>query len=188
MSATSKQLELFPSVELLPSVEPFPYLDLDRLAGLTRGVLDYDAVEFFANGHCASMALALHALTGWPIFSNFGHAFVKSPGGWLDAAGLRHLRKLRETCREYAQWRYDWDDPDREHDYCFRVTADDLHYAQDHLELVMPFAEAVLDRYFRPTTAPRDEGGDTEGDLQIPTQLCFSEAAPFQRPTERDLF
>jgi|SRR5579884_2380163 len=125
-----------------------PYLSKKELQHLTPGVLDDAAAEFFANGHCASMALALHHLTGWPIygFSPKGglaqhythHAVVKSPFGFLDAKGLHAL----EAWRHARGFEHD--------DYrIVQLNQCDLHYAWRNLRLVYPFAEDLLDRYFR---------------------------------------
>jgi predicted alpha/beta hydrolase len=118
----------------------------EQIAHLEPGVLDHRAVHFFASGHCASMALAIHKLTGWPLVSlspSFGlrqagywsHAAVKSPLGLFDASGPF-------TATQWARWQHlEWDD--------FRQSElADLPDARKHLELVIPFAEALLDRYF----------------------------------------
>jgi len=108
-----------------------PYLNPADMAGLTPGVLDEAAVEFFANGHCASMALALHRLTGWQIVRMrplWTHAVVRCQyGRLLDARG---------PLPELDQWALS------------DLSPAAMLYAEEHLDLVMPFAKAVLERHF----------------------------------------
>lgn len=122
------------------------YLRRQDMQHLTPGVLDDAAVNFFANGRCASMALALHQLTDWPMIGLFpkvgllssgysSHGAVLSPLGLFDASGPF-------TAKQWADWNgLEWDDYHYIHLY-------DIHYARKHLEFVIPFAEALLNRYF----------------------------------------
>jgi hypothetical protein len=123
-----------------------PYLKPEDLAGLRPGVLDEAAIDVFTNGRCASMALALHKLTGWEVYSFVplgcfyqdhripAHAVVDSPKGLLHAAGFITLKEW--TTRHNL-------DSDN-----YRVCLDKLSYAEENLNLVMPFARAVLQKYF----------------------------------------
>jgi|SRR5579862_5360330 len=123
-----------------------PYLKPEDLVGLHPGVLDKAAVDFFTNGRCASMALALHKLTGWEVCSFVplecfyqdnrvpAHAVVHSPKGFLHAAGFIKL----------SEWTalHKLDNRD------YRVCIDAFSYAEENVALVMPFARAVLKKYF----------------------------------------
>ena len=122
------------------------YLLPEQIRHLEPGVLDNRAVHFFANGHCASMALAIHQLTGWPMVAlrpsiglrnagYVGHAAVRSPIGLLDATGPF-------SPGQWADWQgLEYDD--------YRCsTVEDFPYARPHIELVIPFAQALLKRYF----------------------------------------
>ena len=128
---------------------PKPYLAAEELAGLTPGVLDEAAVDFFANGHCASMALALHRRSGWDIvcfevLDQSGHAVVHSPLGYLDARGIITVEQFaagRELAASAVRVTFHW-------------LTQPLYYAEENLELVMPFARAVLMRFF-PIEFPR---------------------------------
>jgi hypothetical protein len=122
------------------------YLTPEDVAGLHPGVLDEVAVDLFTNGRCASMALALHRLTGWEACSFVplgcfyhdnrfpAHAVVDSPKGFLHASGFITLK--------------DWARLHNLHDDGYRVCLDNLAYAEENLDLAMPFAKAVLERYF----------------------------------------
>jgi hypothetical protein len=135
------------------------YLSAEVMAGLTPGVLDAAAVEFFTCGRCAALALALHRITGWPLVrlsqivdDDWFHIVVNSPIGYLDITGPVSFREWRG-----AHWPQ-VDDPRQRLLPTFLggtwkacpIEADDLNldYAEDNLELVMPFAKAVLERYF----------------------------------------
>src|ERR1700722_18927887 len=141
-----------------------PYLTAEDMnsAGLRPGVLDDAAVDFFANGHCASMALALHKLTEWPVVllepyppSLLGHGYwshscVQSPLGLLDAHGPFTVKEwMGYQDLESGDW---------------RSGTSDLDYAEANLELVIPLAKAVLERYFpgvrlvKPSAAHPQEG------------------------------
>ena len=151
-----------------------PYLSPEELQHLTPGVLDDAAAEFFANGHCASMALALHEITGWPLVSldveqecddedgNWqsvkvsGHGVVLSPLGFLDAKGPG---ALEDWARHHHL--------DRHSEYRVSI-AHDYPYARPNLEFVFPFAEALLRKYF-PDYTPQQ--------LKTPVQLKFYFAA-----------
>jgi hypothetical protein len=58
-----------------------------------RNSFDEEAY-FGSDGHCCAVALALHGLTGWPLYelwtpgNSVGHVVVRSPLGYLDAWGL----------------------------------------------------------------------------------------------------
>ena len=147
-----------------------PYLSPEEMQHLTPGVLDDAAAEFFANGHCASMALALHEITGWPLVSmdvvqesddddgNFriartgGHGVVLSPLGFLDALGPG---ALEGWARNHSLDRHSEYRVNLEHDYL---------YARQNIDLVFPFAEALLRKYF-PDFTPQQ--------LKRPIQLTF---------------
>ena len=124
-----------------------PYLSSNEMRHLVPGVLDSAAIDFFVNGHCASMALALHELTGWQLISlmpryalrkagYWGHAAVNSSLGLLDARGLF-------TAEEWLRGQdLEWDDINY-------AKVHDLPYARKNLELVIPFATALLDKHFQ---------------------------------------
>jgi hypothetical protein len=119
-----------------------PYLLPQDLDHLVPGVLDEAAVNFFSNGHCASMALAIHRLTGWEI-AHFrplcgcypGHAVVVPERGcYADAEGPGAWFRYQSTRGDKFFTRF--------------LQISEIEYALPHLELVFPFARAVLDRYF----------------------------------------
>src|SRR5438093_1727877 len=91
-----------------------PYLSPGELWHIKPCALDDAAVEFFVNGHCASMALALHELTGWPMFGlkpkprkcpecghtmeECSHAVVEPERGcYVDAEGPGAWFRYRES-------------------------------------------------------------------------------------------
>lgn len=79
---------------------------------VTPGVIDYDAIEAFTEGHCASLAYAIHQETGWDMMlftyrgapRQYGHAMhmaVLHPSGdIIDIEGRDSRRVYRE--RWYA--------------------------------------------------------------------------------------
>lgn len=121
---------------------------------------DFDEHEYFPQphgaGHCCAIGLALHQLTGWPLFSltfddelemgydpcheatpTYAHVMVLSPRGFVDLNGPK-VFAMGESCRLEA------------------VTAESIeqNYLRDNerrrvnLNLAVPVAEAVLARYF----------------------------------------
>jgi hypothetical protein len=145
------------------------------MAGLTPGVLDEAAVEFFANGHCASMALALHWLTGWDVVcfdvpSQQGHAMVHSPLGYLDASGI-------VTVEGFANGR-----ALRSKSEVLIHKGDSCEFAEQNLQLAMPFARALLNRYFywRPLEVNLGEPSSMQECLWIPKILTWSQPSASQ--------
>jgi hypothetical protein len=142
-------------------------IDLDTFDQRT-----YFPVKTF--GHCVPIALALHRITGWPLFvlkpdfewmRNYQvtdqHAVVLSPLGYLDVYGphaeewvWRSLGLDSVTEIEEIPWtaRALEDNYLNEHD-SFNNAYLDAHpeEAEDpriNLELAIPVAEAILARYF----------------------------------------
>ena len=66
---------------------------------MTAGKLDRKAKVVFTRGHCHSLALAVHKLTGWQIYGladdegDYIHIMVKTPKGYLDVMGLEADRR-----------------------------------------------------------------------------------------------
>ena len=169
----------------------FDYIDVERLNTLNSNVLNDDAVDFFARGHCASMALALHILTGWPIvgveWRNGRHAVVDSPLGWFDADGP-HARERwsRDSFRFRLKEGFDLDAPDPFEPRAYPLTVDDLLFLTGkNLDLVFPFAQALLERYFSPTTAPMNDDYDYE-DHDEPKQRWLWRSDPNRWPWARE--
>jgi hypothetical protein len=106
-----------------------------------------DAVRVFMEGYCYPMAWALHRLTGWPIYvlplisdwydCEVIHAVVESPEGYADVLGPG--AKERWEQKFYAE-------------QCtpFPIEVKDIeaNWHISDLEMTLPFARAVLDRYF----------------------------------------
>jgi hypothetical protein len=76
-----------------------PEIDLD----------DFDEHEYFPawyHGNCIAIALALHQLTKWPLYTlrtpSSGHAVVLSPLGYFDGGGPNALDRFKKmVCSEY---------------------------------------------------------------------------------------
>jgi hypothetical protein len=140
----------------------------------------FDAYAYFpvdAVGHCAAIALALNQLTGWPIYSlrrfdeaiteSPRHAVVLSPLGYFDLGGLDAKRRFEA----YLKARYDLDHEFIECDVVRRsaeqLTREYLHVTTDagpdqedvgrvNLDLAIPVAQALLDRYFPNFNSPTE--------------------------------
>lgn len=72
---------------------------------VTPGVVDDHARELFLYAQCQMLALALHEMTGWPLWVAeqrlrsgtwaWAHVAVQTPAGlWLDIEGLRDGREV----------------------------------------------------------------------------------------------
>lgn len=69
----------------------------DRLT-IKKNVIDEKAVQLYSNGHCHSLAIAIHRATGWPMVGFFKrgesspkHVAILLPDERiLDIEGVRH--------------------------------------------------------------------------------------------------
>lgn len=117
-----------------------------------QGLIDHEAHRLFNEGHCHSLAFALHKLTNWPIFGAVydfednlpGHTLVLSPEGWLDIDGLHDVaywddcRRLNES--HFKAW---LPKPGQESGFYFPA----------NVEMAMPYAKTLLRLYFGPESA-----------------------------------
>jgi len=124
-------------------VEEHPYLSPEELNHLTPGVLDDAAVEFFVNGHCSSMALAIHLLTRWklvrfiPSDCDYAHDAIEvGRGCYLDAEGIGAWFRYQAHHGSFVTIRSGW--PGRYWSH-WRIL--------ENIGLVLPWAELVLDRH-----------------------------------------
>ena len=103
------------------------------------GIVDSNAVTAFTQGQCHAFALALHEISGWPIFGRFAirddlggtpeHCIVKSPKGYVDIQGLgadtRHRGHLKKvTCAQVLGFQ-------------------NIDYMEPDVEVARPFAEQI---------------------------------------------
>jgi hypothetical protein len=115
---------------------------------LEPGVLDEGARVTFTNGHCHSLALAIHRLTGWAIcgadyatddFEGYehvpNHVFIQRPDGeYLDVTGVFDPGE---------QWGWDVEEIDPE-----RVEGNfEDCYLAERADDARPWAEAVIAAY-----------------------------------------
>lgn len=112
---------------------------------LEPGVIDDQARIVFGRGHCHSLALAIHELTGWPLAGMYdfhgtlSHVLVWMPDGMLlDVNGVRTEEEVNTTLG----------DPD---DYVCELTEDDIELEvewnnlfEPMVEEAKPFAKALL--------------------------------------------
>jgi hypothetical protein len=121
-------------------------------------MIDLDQVDpiayFGSDGNCMSIALALHLITGWPIYRvrqhkdpavKVGHVFVKSPKGYLDFGGLgaeRHWSDEPSEIRSAHDWAaFDGLEESESREPGVRGT-------RLTVELAIPLAKALLERHF----------------------------------------
>lgn len=66
-------------------------------------MFDQDTIIYYTEGHCHSLALAIHNITGWTVYhSDYMHAFVRTPCEmYLDIVGLQYDTDLY---REWGGW------------------------------------------------------------------------------------
>lgn len=109
------------------------------------GVIDYNATKVFTNGHCHSLALAIHKLTRWPI-KGIG---LEEEDDYPDSPG--HCINYIPEQRKYIDIKGIRKTPhDRYKVLNSRVTvsavANFRNYLESDIELAMPFAKALLKR------------------------------------------
>jgi hypothetical protein len=146
-------------------------------------VIDFDTFDQYQyfptyyHGNCIAIALALHRLTGWPLYSLYavaderfvaGHAVGLSPRGFFDLYGFysekqfmdyvllsRHpadivsvrVHSIEETVEDIRdQYLSRRDHLDIENH--FEGLQDRPHDAELNLEMAIPVAEALLQRYW----------------------------------------
>lgn len=112
------------------------------------GVIDAEAKYAFTRGHCHSLALALHKITGWPLvglFPEFNpyiptHIVVRSPRGLLDIEGLgADLEWVgRRACNAV----------DMTEASVARLYAEPDCYLEPEIDVAMPFAQRLLELHF----------------------------------------
>lgn len=160
-----------------------PEIDLDDFN-------EHDYFPAWYTGNCIAIALALHQLTGWPLYTlrvpGGGHAVVKSPLGYFDRCGPGALEAFKQAiCDQYKRQLEDEAEADevlgRERRLSSRmerafftnpdgvqvtispVTVEELRdqylrrrdttgiedwEVYRNLELAIPLAQAVLERYW----------------------------------------
>lgn len=116
---------------------------------LTPGVIDRNAKLCFTRGHCHSFALAVHKLTGWPLYGLQSaylraagdtpyHVVVKMPDGdFMDIGGGAALERWEQHYIDHIPFPYT---AKQVMNFC---KAD---YKLHEVEAAMPFAQEVLKR------------------------------------------
>jgi len=106
---------------------------LETRSGITR-----DAKTVFTRGQCHSLAVALHDLTQWPLYSIGGtpdspdHILVKTPKGFVDIQGLNAEKPYY---------------PDRPRPINRDEVFEFDYYKPCEPELATPYARMILRRY-----------------------------------------
>lgn len=104
------------------------------------GAVDYNAVRVFTRGHCHSFALALHKLTGWPMFgigctpNSPSHCVVYCPqlDEYIDIEGAGVKERWADQF---------------ERQFCALEAGqipDLIGYREPDVESALPFAKTVL--------------------------------------------
>jgi hypothetical protein len=111
-----------------------------------KGEIDHKAELVFHGGHCHSLALALHMITGWPLFGLKGdpndpkdieHVLIESPKGFLDVNGLNFEAPYDKQCIV----------PMKAEDVESETWQSNMGYLTPEPEKALPFAINLLNRY-----------------------------------------
>jgi hypothetical protein len=126
------------------SVNIWNFGDVNKIKIHKNGTINKNAVRAYKNGQCHSLALAIHFLTGWPIYgiadesnspADPGHVVVKNPknGGFVDIEGYGAL----------GRWRKKWGPVTIHYLTTKQVETLDT-YLKPQLKKALPFARKIL--------------------------------------------
>ncbi len=89
------------------SIKVWDYGQTKKIKIHKNGTINSNAIQAYKNGNCHSLAVALHKITGWPIYgfvdqknsiTDPGHVVVRNPknGGYLDIQGYGAATRWRK--------------------------------------------------------------------------------------------
>lgn len=128
------------------SVSIWNFGSVNKIKIHKNGTINKDAVKAFSNGQCHSLALAIHELTGFPIYgvcdwsnseNDPGHVVVKNPknGGFIDIGGYGAV----------GRWRKKWGHV-TVHPLTIEQTKSLDAYLKPSVKKAIPFAKKVLEK------------------------------------------